>query len=58
MPRDAIAKLDEVLREDSAKGDADAEGLGVQGSGPFIAKRLGIENSELDNLYGNPAIEL
>ncbi|KAL8860759.1 MAG: hypothetical protein Q9178_002789 [Gyalolechia marmorata] len=51
MPRDAIAKLDEVLREDSAKGDADAEGLGVQGSGPFIAKRLGIENNTSTDIH-------
>lgn len=52
MPGGAVAKLDDALGEKSSDGDADAEGLGVQGSGPFITKRLAIENSTLDNFTG------
>ncbi|KAL8770982.1 MAG: hypothetical protein Q9209_003401 [Squamulea sp. 1 TL-2023] len=47
MPKDALAKLNKALAEESPNGDANAEGLGVQGSGPFITKRLDIENREL-----------
>lgn len=53
MPGGAVAKLDDALGEKSSDGDADAEGLGVQGSGPFITKRLAIENSTLDDFTGN-----
>ena len=44
MPSDAIDKLNEALGEYSAGSDADAEELGVQGSGPFESIRLPIEN--------------
>ncbi|KAL9631253.1 MAG: hypothetical protein Q9204_004314 [Flavoplaca sp. TL-2023a] len=50
MPRDAVAELDNALGEVSSDGDADAEALGVQGSGPFITKRLAIENSTSTNI--------
>ncbi|KAL8783890.1 MAG: hypothetical protein Q9213_004308 [Squamulea squamosa] len=51
MPKDALAKLDEALAEESSNGDADAEGLGVQGSGPFITKRVGIENYSSTDIH-------
>ncbi|KAL8680868.1 MAG: hypothetical protein Q9186_002987 [Xanthomendoza sp. 1 TL-2023] len=51
MPKGAIAKLDEAMREESSEDDIVAEVLGVQGSGPFISKRLGIEN------YASPDIQ-
>lgn len=50
MPLDAVAELDKALGEISSHGDADAEALGVQGSGPFVTKRLAIENSKRDRL--------
>ncbi|KAI4284107.1 MAG: hypothetical protein L6R38_001671 [Xanthoria sp. 2 TBL-2021] len=51
MPGGAVAKLDDALGEKSSDGDADAEGLGVQGSGPFITKRLAIENSTSTDIH-------
>ena len=45
MPGGAVGELDNALGGKPSDGDADAEGLGVQGSGPFITKRLAIENS-------------
>ncbi|KAL8675531.1 MAG: hypothetical protein Q9168_000043 [Polycauliona sp. 1 TL-2023] len=51
MPKDAIAQLDDTLGETSSdSGDADAEKLGVQGSGPFMTQRLAIENSTSTNI--------
>ncbi|KAL8730140.1 MAG: hypothetical protein Q9181_004765 [Wetmoreana brouardii] len=44
MPADAVAQLNEALGEQKSNDDADAEAAGVQGSGPFVTKRLGIEN--------------
>lgn len=49
MPADAIAKLEEAIGEERSCGDTDAEALGVQGTGPFLTKRLDIANSELQN---------
>ncbi|KAL8814640.1 MAG: hypothetical protein Q9223_006154 [Gallowayella weberi] len=46
MPSGAVAELEDVIRRESSKDDAEAEALGVQGSGPFISKRLPIHNSE------------
>ncbi|KAL8953465.1 MAG: hypothetical protein Q9222_000669 [Ikaeria aurantiellina] len=45
MPDGAVAKLQDVLAVERSGSDLDAEALGVQGSGPFITKRLGIENN-------------
>ena len=54
MPKDAIAQLDDTLGETSSdSGDADAEKLGVQGSGPFMTQRLAIENSKLNRGHLN-----
>ena len=50
MPSDAIAGLGEASGEERADGDKDAEALGVQGSGPFVTKRLDIANSELQDI--------
>ncbi|KAI4251639.1 MAG: hypothetical protein LQ352_004733 [Teloschistes flavicans] len=47
IPADALAKLDEGDGEEKSYDDTDAEGLGVQGSGPFVTRRLSIVNSEL-----------
>ena len=57
MPRGAVAELDNALGEVSSDGDADAEALGVQGSGPFITKRLAIENSKRDRLLWQLGID-
>ncbi|KAL8715560.1 MAG: hypothetical protein Q9220_000896 [cf. Caloplaca sp. 1 TL-2023] len=51
MPDGAIARLHNALAEETSGGDADAEGLGVQGSGPFISKRLGIENNTSADIH-------
>ncbi|KAL8995409.1 MAG: hypothetical protein Q9169_004854 [Polycauliona sp. 2 TL-2023] len=52
MPGDAVAELDDTFGEKSSDGgDADAEGLGVQGSGPFITKRLAIENGTSTTIH-------
>ncbi|KAI4091749.1 MAG: hypothetical protein LQ339_008071 [Xanthoria mediterranea] len=51
MPRGAVGELDNALGEKSSDGDADAEGLGVQGSGPFLTKRLAIENSTSTDVH-------
>ncbi|KAL8868239.1 MAG: hypothetical protein Q9174_005120, partial [Haloplaca sp. 1 TL-2023] len=45
MPSDAMAALGEASGEERSDGDKDAEALGVQGSGPFVTKRLDIANN-------------
>ena len=44
LPEDALVKLKKLVGEDEASGDKDGEGLGVERSGPFISRKLGIEN--------------
>ncbi|KAL8688412.1 MAG: hypothetical protein Q9218_005672 [Villophora microphyllina] len=46
IPADAVAKLDECTAQEKSYGDTDAEALGVQGSGPFVTRRLAIANND------------
>lgn len=46
MPDSATEKLNELLNDDEGDDDLDDRRLGVESSGPFITKKMPIQNSK------------
>ena len=55
IPKRVCEQLEKMLAEDGDEtGDKDVAGLGVEESGPFVTKRMGIINRTLLAIHSAP----